>query len=293
VQSFDASAFSTHIDRVTEYMPSTLATSHDALRECLAEIPEGEGEDTHCFAERLLGLYTPFSSALTLCSDIETSVEYLQTATTLLSSISSVRVIPLPSDTLALSNKGQLKYIEADEFNTGVRVLFKAARSLIESEAMIEEVLSGYMAVDTPDVKGYRETDALARDALERLGCPVSTEAEDPESKDAESAEGLETVALSGERERSLAVEKGHVLTLFSFWCEASSVSLVGTFNDWDCAAAPMHREGEHWTLSLPLPPGVYLYKYVVDGEWRVSLDHPTSIDSEGNTNNCIEVHKE
>jgi hypothetical protein len=48
----------------------------------------------------------------------------------------------------------------------------------------------------------------------------------------------------------------------------ASSVALVGDFNDWDAAATPMRRapDGESWTVSLPVPDGLHAYAFVVDG---------------------------
>ncbi len=48
---------------------------------------------------------------------------------------------------------------------------------------------------------------------------------------------------------------------------EAASVSVAGTFNDWDPARAPMVRgENGEWRLQLILPPGKYEYQYVIDG---------------------------
>lgn len=56
------------------------------------------------------------------------------------------------------------------------------------------------------------------------------------------------------------------------FTCHATgaqSVSLTGTFNDWDPADTPMrHISDTEWTVELELPPGRYEYKFVVDGEW-------------------------
>ena len=49
----------------------------------------------------------------------------------------------------------------------------------------------------------------------------------------------------------------------------ASSVSLVGDFNDWDLRATPLRavsRDGT-WTVSLPLAQGRHVYAFVVDGE--------------------------
>lgn len=49
----------------------------------------------------------------------------------------------------------------------------------------------------------------------------------------------------------------------------ARSVHLVGTFNDWEPSAHSMEEgaEGE-WVLSVPLDPGRYEYKFIVDGAW-------------------------
>lgn len=49
----------------------------------------------------------------------------------------------------------------------------------------------------------------------------------------------------------------------------AASVSLVGVFNEWDPAAAPMARNRRGiWRAKLELAPGEYEYRFVIDGEW-------------------------
>jgi 1,4-alpha-glucan branching enzyme len=51
---------------------------------------------------------------------------------------------------------------------------------------------------------------------------------------------------------------------------KAKAVFVAGTFNDWKPDAAPMHNhlpKGK-WTVTLPLPPGRYEFKFVVDGQW-------------------------
>jgi 1,4-alpha-glucan branching enzyme len=47
----------------------------------------------------------------------------------------------------------------------------------------------------------------------------------------------------------------------------AQSVSVAGSFNDWDAAKDPMSRgkDGE-WVLQMDLAPGRYEYQFVVDG---------------------------
>jgi chromosome partitioning protein len=49
----------------------------------------------------------------------------------------------------------------------------------------------------------------------------------------------------------------------------AQRVQLAGDFNRWDPASGEMSASGEVWTTSVPLVPGRYKYRYVVDGRWQ------------------------
>ncbi|MBN2562260.1 MAG: AAA family ATPase [Phycisphaerae bacterium] len=50
----------------------------------------------------------------------------------------------------------------------------------------------------------------------------------------------------------------------------ASRVQLAGDFNDWNPDLAPMRRMREDaYQIRLPLTPGRYQYRYVIDGRWR------------------------
>ena len=54
------------------------------------------------------------------------------------------------------------------------------------------------------------------------------------------------------------------------FASEAQKVHLAGSFNGWNPAAAPLKKERDgKWKISLPLPPGRYEYRYLVDNEWQ------------------------
>ncbi len=49
----------------------------------------------------------------------------------------------------------------------------------------------------------------------------------------------------------------------------AKSVSVAGTFNEWRPGATEMVSVGDRrWLKELVLPPGIYEYRLVVDGEW-------------------------
>ncbi len=51
---------------------------------------------------------------------------------------------------------------------------------------------------------------------------------------------------------------------------KAQAVFVAGTFNDWKEDATPLHdhQPNGKWTGTVPLSPGRYEYKFVVDGQW-------------------------
>ena len=58
----------------------------------------------------------------------------------------------------------------------------------------------------------------------------------------------------------------------------ASSVAVVGDFNDWDPAATPLRltKEGDVWVVELRLKPGRYHYTFLIDGRrWEVDPSEP------------------
>lgn len=51
---------------------------------------------------------------------------------------------------------------------------------------------------------------------------------------------------------------------------EAAGVALVGSFNEWDPLLHPMQRGADGaWKTTISLAPGVYEYKFLVDGHWQ------------------------
>jgi hypothetical protein len=48
----------------------------------------------------------------------------------------------------------------------------------------------------------------------------------------------------------------------------AKSVILSGSFNEWSTLSMPMKKTNDGWQLSLKLPAGKHLYKFIVDGRW-------------------------
>ncbi len=72
----------------------------------------------------------------------------------------------------------------------------------------------------------------------------------------------------------------------------AKAVFLAGEFNNWSATANPMQKDATGaWTASVPLKPGRYQYKYVVDGNWLQDTANPDSVnDGAGNINSVKTV---
>jgi 1,4-alpha-glucan branching enzyme len=49
---------------------------------------------------------------------------------------------------------------------------------------------------------------------------------------------------------------------------KAKAVFVAGSFNDWRPDVTRLHSENGLWSGTLPLAPGHYEYKFVVDGQW-------------------------
>jgi len=58
---------------------------------------------------------------------------------------------------------------------------------------------------------------------------------------------------------------------------EAQSVSVAGSFNNWDVKRTPLRKEVNCWTTVITLPRGNYEYRFVVDGKW---MDDPGAKES-------------
>jgi hypothetical protein len=75
----------------------------------------------------------------------------------------------------------------------------------------------------------------------------------------------------------------------------ASSVAIVGDFNDWEEGGSPMRRVSEQggvWAITIPLAPGRYHYTFVVDGtKWVADPLAPRTLEDDfGRPNSVITV---
>lgn len=67
------------------------------------------------------------------------------------------------------------------------------------------------------------------------------------------------------------------------FTCDAPNagqVQLAGEFNSWSVSANPMTKNADGvWEVVLPLSPGTYRYKFVIDNNWKQDPKNPVGVD--------------
>ena len=79
------------------------------------------------------------------------------------------------------------------------------------------------------------------------------------------------------------------LVSVFRWEHGGNAVFISGTFNGWK-ENIPMHRSGNDFSYICTLPRGKYIYKFLVDGEWRFSPDQPTLADAQGKVNNMLDL---
>jgi chromosome partitioning protein len=81
---------------------------------------------------------------------------------------------------------------------------------------------------------------------------------------------------------------------MFSYFDEnAQEIRVAGEFNSW--SPTELHKLKKHengkWDLQIPLMPGKYEYKFIVDGEWREDPANPEQkIGDHGQKNSLLDV---
>lgn len=74
---------------------------------------------------------------------------------------------------------------------------------------------------------------------------------------------------------------------------EATTVAVVGDFNDWSLSATPLARQAGDgvWWVTVPLEPGRYRYAFLVDGDsWRGDPNAPSADDEFGRPNSVVTI---
>jgi len=165
----------------------------------------------------------------------------------------------------------------AKEVLSEIQNHFEGSRfhTVINSNVKLKEAAGfGKSIVDySKNSTGYTDYMALAEEVLgqERMTDPLQSEIKIQEP-----------------------VEMRKVKKVFSYYSpRADSVKLVGDFNNWgEGDAFNMKCNGEGlWSMEVPLSPGVYEYKFVVDDNWSLDQNNPDTVETSfGSHNSIIEV---
>ena len=72
---------------------------------------------------------------------------------------------------------------------------------------------------------------------------------------------------------------------------EAESVQVAGEFTSWSTKDQDFEKDGENWTRTLYLDPGLYQYQIVVNDKWILDPANPDSVDNNvGGFNSLLTV---
>jgi chromosome partitioning protein len=85
----------------------------------------------------------------------------------------------------------------------------------------------------------------------------------------------------------------GHDVVFHARFENATQVAVAGDFNNWSASATPMEaaeKAGE-WRMCMPLNPGRYRYRLVVDGRWVTDPNNQyVETNQFGELNNVVEI---
>lgn len=72
----------------------------------------------------------------------------------------------------------------------------------------------------------------------------------------------------------------------------AKDVQIVGDFSSWKPIKNTMTQDSgsKVWKIVLPLEPGKYQYKFIVDGSWKVDPHNPEVVSTDLGANNSLVV---
>jgi 1,4-alpha-glucan branching enzyme len=72
---------------------------------------------------------------------------------------------------------------------------------------------------------------------------------------------------------------------------EAHEVFVAGEFNNWDTRANPLKKDrNSMWKLTLPLTPGRYEYRFLIDGKWENDASCSGCVPNEFGSRNCVRI---
>jgi hypothetical protein len=103
-------------------------------------------------------------------------------------------------------------------------------------------------------------------------------------------------IEINEQREENFSIEDNAYVVIRFYKPDAKYVFIAGSFNNWSSSDTECYSAGDGWWEAvLELTPGVYQYKFVVDGkDWVTDPNAPAYVDDGfGGKNGVFEVWKE
>jgi 1,4-alpha-glucan branching enzyme len=93
-------------------------------------------------------------------------------------------------------------------------------------------------------------------------------------------------------KEKQAAVKEGKLVKFVFSAIRANSISVAGTFNNWTPGVLTLKKDLVGvWRGALHLKPGIYQYRFYVDGRWVNDPSAKNTVPNElGTTNTVLEV---
>ena len=85
---------------------------------------------------------------------------------------------------------------------------------------------------------------------------------------------------------------KGNTTFRLKGYANARIVAVAGSFNEWKQSQVLCAKESAEWVCRIDLAPGKYTYKFIIDGDWILDPDNPTTEDDERGFTNSVLVVK-
>ncbi len=87
--------------------------------------------------------------------------------------------------------------------------------------------------------------------------------------------------------------EDGNAYFKLNGYKDAKRVILAGSFNKWDESRFKMNKVNDGWELTLKIRPGMYQYRFIVDGHWIEDPNNPFKVQNEFHEyNSVIDIKK-
>jgi hypothetical protein len=160
-----------------------------------------------------------------------------------------------------------------------------------------------------PASKGFKDFQALVNeiagiDVQSQRKQMVEQLSKELESISSSANELLAATAMQPAAEEKTAEQKiadfygvrqfADAVMFMTLYPRASKVQVAGDFNNWQPESGVMEKTGENgnWQIKMPLAPGRYKYRLVVDGQWQQDPYNPaTELHPYGEYNSVLEVN--